>query len=435
MIKPLLVYSAPLMTESGYGHKSRAIAKALIATKSDEYEIMFLPQRWGNTSWIDVDDEQITSRINQSGQLPKQPDVWIMDTISSEFIPVGKYNIGICSGIETTICDPSWIEGNNKMNLVLTSSEHSKNVFKNSRFEQRDQRNGQTVGIIENKVPIEVLSESLDLKVFFKFLPTKDTKLVEKIDLLVNEPFIFLMVGHWIHNGHSLEILGEDRKNVGLLIKIFLETFKNKPNPPALLLKTSGSNSSTIDKEEILKRIDDIRKTVKGTLPNIYLLHGELEDQQMNELYNHPKVKAMVSITKGEGFGRPLLEFSITQKPIITTNWSGHLDFLKPEFTTLLPGTMKNVHPAAVVKNIILPESEWFNVDTVSVGMALTDMYKNYKNYEVNGKRQAHFSKTNFSQEKMEEKLKVILDTYLPKIPKFVPLTISKINLPTLNKE
>jgi len=191
MIKPLLVYSAPLMTESGYGHKSRAIAKALIATKSDEYEIMFLPQRWGNTSWIDVDDEQITSRINQSGQLPKQPDVWIMDTISSEFIPVGKYNIGICSGIETTICDPSWIEGNNKMNLVLTSSEHSKNVFKNSRFEQRDQRNGQTVGIIENKVPIEVLSESLDLKVFFKFLPTKDTKLVEKIDLLVNEPFIF----------------------------------------------------------------------------------------------------------------------------------------------------------------------------------------------------------------------------------------------------
>ena len=51
---------------------------------------------------------------------------------------------------------------------------------------------------------------------------------------------------------------------------------------------------------------------------------------EMNSIYNHSKVKAMVSLTKGEGFGRPLLEFSLSQKPLIVSGWSGHMDFLPP---------------------------------------------------------------------------------------------------------
>ena len=42
--------------------------------------------------------------------------------------------------------------------------------------------------------------------------------------------------------------------------------------------------------------------------------------REMNEMYNHPKVKAHLTFTHGEGFGRPLLEASFSGKPIISTN-------------------------------------------------------------------------------------------------------------------
>ena len=127
---------------------------------------------------------------------------------------------------------------------------------------------------------------------------------------------------------------GHDRKNVSLLIKSFYEVFKDKPQKPALILKASIGIASYISRDEILDRIKIIRESVNSTnLPNIYVLNGEFSDGEMNELYNHPKVKAMLSFTKGEGYGRPLLEFSLTGKPIIASGWSGHTDFLKQNLT------------------------------------------------------------------------------------------------------
>ena len=130
-----------------------------------------------------------------------------------------------------------------------------------------------------------------------------------------------------------------------------------------------------------MEKIKQIKATCRAkNLPNIYLLHGEFTDIEMNEIYNHSKIKAMVCLTKGEGFGRPLLEFSLVNKPILTTNWSGHIDFLNPEFTTLLPGQMTKVHPSAANK-MLLKDSQWFNVDTIHVGHYLKDVFEDYKKY------------------------------------------------------
>ena len=139
----------------------------------------------------------------------------------------------------------------------------------------------------------------------------------------IPEDFAFLSVGHWMQGS-----LGEDRKNIGVTLKSFYDTFKNKRKQPALILKTSSVNSSYMDRREIMHRINLIKNMSNGKLPNVYLLHGSFTNSEMNELYNHPKVKAMVSHTKGEGFGRPLLEFSLTNKPIICSGWSGQMDFL-----------------------------------------------------------------------------------------------------------
>lgn len=422
-MKPLVVISCPLETMSGYGARSRDIVKSLL--KYDKYDIKVLSQRWGNTSWNALnpdipEDKQLLDLVLKEPQLPKQPDIWIQITVPNEFQPIGKFNIGITAGIETTVCDPSWIEGLNKMNLNLVSSKHAKETFEKSQFEKRNSINQQVEGIIKLEKPIEILFEGADLNKYFH-IPDEDldeTDLVLSLDE-IEEEFCFLFVGHWLQGDIS-----EDRKNVGYTIKAFLELFKNKKVKPALILKTSQTTTSIMDRDDVLARIDLIKKTVKGDLPNIYLLHGDLEDKDMNDLYNHSKVKAMISFTKGEGFGRPLLEFSLSKKPIIVSNWSGHLDFLHPDYNVFVGGTLTNVHPSAAAKNIILTEAQWFTPNDSDVADALRNVYTDYKKYLDLSKRQAFYAKENFTIDKMAEVLDNILEN---KVPKQVELKLPKL--------
>jgi hypothetical protein len=242
-----------------------------------------------------------------------------------------------------------------------------------------------------------------------------------------------LYLGYWLQGD-----LGEDRKNTGLLIKAFYEIFKNKKQKPALILKTSIlAGSSYMDRNLILDKIEQIKRTVNSKdLPNVYLLHGEFTDEEINGIYNHPKVKAMVNLTKGEGFGRPLLEFTQTKKPVITTNWSGHIDFLDPQMSVLLNGKLTSVHHS-VINDWIIQGSQWFSVDLGQVGHYLKDVFENYKNYTEGAKRQAYKGKTEFSWDKMKEKVGQILEGSIPEFPQQVQLKLpqlKKIELPKLKK-
>jgi hypothetical protein len=428
-MKPMFIVSCPIDTYSGYGARARDFVKALI--KLDKYDVKVLPQRWGNTPWGFIEDHPEWQFLKphllpMGNQLPKQPEIWCQITVPNEFQPVGKYNIGLTAGIETTGCHPSWMEGCNRMDLVLTSSTHSAEVFKQIKFEQRDRNTNQVMAQYGLQKPIEVLIEGVDTE---KYCSKKSNFDLSQI----KEEFAYLFVGHWMQGN-----LGHDRKNVGLLIKLFFEAFKNKKNTPALILKTTCVGASYMDRDEILKRVDMIRKSVDArSTPNIYLIHGELTDEEMNELYNHSKVKAMVSLTKGEGFGRPLLEFSLTKKPIIASNWSGHKDFLSEEFTTLIPGELHNLDDSSVVQDMLMKEFQWFGVDNGVAFISLRDVFTNYKDYKEKANRQAFRSKTNFSFEKMVEQLDGYLTKYIPEFPKQVQLKLpqlKKIELPKLKK-
>ena len=419
MNKPTLVISCPIDTYSGYGARARDLVKSLL--QLGKYDVKILAQRWGNTRFgylKDHNEAELSSLIIPS--LTQKPDIWIQLTVPNEFQPVGKYNIGMTAGIETTICDPSWIEGCNKMNLIITSANHGKKVLEQSKFEV--QENDKTVGEIKLTTPVEVLFEGADVSKYFPTTSTFDLSAIE-------EEFAFLFVGHWLQGN-----FGEDRKNVGFMIKAFLETFKNKKKQPALILKTQSANASILDRDAILKKIDDIRSTCKGNLPNIYLLHGEMSDEEINHLYNHSKVKAMISFTKGEGFGRPLLEFSLVNKPIIASGWSGHTDFLNAEYCNLLKGELTNVDKSAAVKNMILTEAQWFSVDSSSAGTALHNVFENYKKYQELAKRQGYRSRTNFSSEKMTEVLSALFTKHVPEIAQEVTLQMPKLTLPKLQK-
>jgi hypothetical protein len=428
MSKPVFVISCPIDTYSGYGARSRDIVKAII--ELDKYEVKVLPQRWGNTPFGFIQNNPewgfLIPHFLQNPQLPAQPEIWMQITVPNEFQPVGKFNIGCTAGIETTIAPAEWVEGCGRMNLILGSSEHTIKVLKESKFEKRDQQTQQVVGAVEWKGDnSEVVFEGANTDIY---KPVKST-----FDLSnVKEDFAYLFVGHWMQGQ-----LGEDRKNVGLLVKAFYETFKNKSKKPALILKTTQVGASYMDRDELIKKIKAIRTTVKSNnLPNIYLLHGEFTDVEMNEIYNHSKVKAMVSLTKGEGFGRPLLEFSLVNKPIITTNWSGQIDYLNPEFVTLLPGEMTKVHSSAA-NGMLMAEAEWFSVDTGHVGHYLKDVFENYKGYAENAKRQGFQSRTKFSFDAMKEKIGKLFEEKIPDFPKQVQMQLpklKKIELPKLKK-
>ena len=429
MNKPRFVISSPFDTYSGYGARSRDLIKAII--QSDKYQVELLSQRWGDTTWgFCKDHPEWGFLLNYLGkrewnQTPT--DYWMQITIPNEFQPVGKFNIGVTAGIESDATKAEWVEGLNRMDLNWVSSNHAKTVFQNASFEKMDSRTKQQIGIVKLEKPIEVIFEGVDLTIY-KPLDTPNT-----IDLSgIKESFCYLFVGHWMQGA-----IGHDRKNVGVLIKEFYETFKDhKGSKPALILKASVGTSSYISRESILDKIGKIKRSIHSkNLPNVYLLNGEFSDKEINELYNHPKVKAMVTTTKGEGFGRPLLEFSTTGKPIIASGWSGHLDFLNPSFTTLLPGHLENVHPSAA-NAWLVPESKWFQVSGKDLRKSLKNVFKKYKEYSIKGKQQKHYVKTNFSWDKMLSLITDVLNdkNKVPEIAQEVKLDLPTFSLPKLKK-
>ncbi len=442
MSKPLVLVTAPVATRSGYGSHSRDICRSLISM--DKYNVKIFPVRWGTTPQnalndADPNDKVIIDRLMVDVNLEKQPDVHIHIVIPNEFQPVAKYNIGITAGIETTACPPEWIEGMNRMDLNIVPSKFTKETLENMSFDRVDEQSKEKIGELKVNKPIEVLFEGTDTNIFKK---TKvfSKELTDKFSK-IKEDFCFLFVGHWLQGD-----LGNDRKDLGMLVKTFLETFKNVKNSPALLMKSSGATFSLIDKREMLVKIEDIKKTVDAkVLPNIYLLHGDLTDDEMNELYNHPKVKSHVTFTHGEGFGRPLLEASISQKPVIAPNWSGHVDFLTKNLSVLLGGSMKKVSKQSFQKGIYVKDSYWFTVNYQMASKILKNVFQNYSRFALNAAKQGTVNKSRFSLNKMTEIFEKILDDNVPEFPKEVKLKLPKlkkvknteppkITLPTLKK-
>lgn len=420
MNKPYCVVSCPIDTFSGYGARSRDFVKALIKLKGNEWDIQILSQRWGDCPYgalneSDPEEADILGKIMNPPQINKQPDVWFQITVANEFQPIGKVNIGVSALVETTILPGEMIEGLNKMNFNIVSSNFVKQVAQQTSFEKLDPNTKQKIGLVKVEKPIETLFEGVDTNKY-KRLEKSNFDLSE-----VKEEFCFLTVGHWLSGD-----LGEDRKQITTLVKSFLEAFKDKKKKPALVLKTGHAGFSIMEEELILSNIHSIRGMISGDLPNIYFLHGELTDEEMNDLYNHEKVKAF-ALVGNEGFGRPYLEFSAaSSKPIICSPFSGHVDFLNQEFNIFVTGKVDQIHPSAS-NAFLLKESSWFKADPKSVENTLREVYENYNKYVDMGKRQGHISRTKFNFDSMVDKLKEILDKNVPKISVAQPISLPKL--------
>jgi hypothetical protein len=397
----------------------------------DKYDIKIIPLRWGNTPQNNVDGESDFGRWMLERVITEvsyKPDVFIQVSVANEFTAKGGYNIGITAGVETTICPKDFIDGCNNMDLIIVPSNFTKQNIGGTVYQEKDQASEQIVGEVKVTKPIEVLFEGVDTEIFSKGSGK---------DVLANvkEDFNFLIVGHWLKGD-----LGQDRKDIGMAIKTFATVFQYLPKDkrPGLIIKTSHAGFSVIDREGTREKLEGVLKPLGDKCPSVYLVHGDMEETDMSNLYHHPKVKAMISFAKGEGYGRPMAEFTLTGKPIIASGWSGQLDFLPPEHSVLLEGSLTPVHESAA-DQFCMKEAQWFSVNYSNAANKLYDVYNNYNTYSKQSEGLKTNTLNNFTLDKMNDRFTQMLEHYVKTQPKLVPFNIPKVNsskmqIPKLNK-
>jgi glycosyltransferase involved in cell wall biosynthesis len=397
----------------------------------DKYDIKIIPLRWGNTPQNNVDGESDFGRWMLERvitEVSDKPDIFIQVSVANEFSAKGGYNIGITAGVETTICPKDFIDGCNNMDLIIVPSNFTRQNVGGTVYQQKDNETGEIVGEIKVTKPIEVLFEGVDTEIFSK---GSGKDVLEN----VKEDFNFLIVGHWLKGD-----LGQDRKDIGMAIKTFATVFQYLPKDkrPGLIVKTSHAGFSVIDREGTREKLEGVLKTFGDKCPSVYLVHGDMEETDMSNLYHHPKVKAMISFAKGEGYGRPMAEFTLTGKPIIASGWSGQLDFLPPEHSVLLEGSLTAVHESAA-DQFCMKEAQWFSVNYSNAANKLYDVYNNYNTYSKQSEGLKSNTLDNFTLDKMNDRFTQMLEHYVKVQPKLVPFNIPKVNsskmqIPKLNK-
>lgn len=420
MKKVLLV--APVMSRSGYGEMGRFALRSMLSNPDIDLYVHNI--NWGKTGWIWKDDDerrmidsllQKTVMYRQNGG---QFDASVQCTIPNEWKKITPHDVGYTAGIETDKVAGEWITKGNEVDKIITISKHSMDVYKNTTYEATNSSTGESIPDYRCTTEIDYVG-----------FPVKEIE-PDIPELNLRHDFNFLCVAQ----------IGP-RKNVDAVLNNFIEEFKNED--VGLLLKLNGANDSIIDfynTKEMFKIIQNTAKEENWKC-SINLLHGNMTDEQMAGLYRHPKVKAMVSFTHGEGFGLPLYEGSSAGLPVVATDWSGHLDFLsmkedlnskgkfkggktRGKITTnkkmfaAVKYTLEKIPQNAVWHGVLHPESKWAFIDDQDARKKMRDVFKNYGKWEKKAKKlsesyhnsQYWYDKFNesLSLKKSEEKVFVI---------------------------
>ena len=394
-MKKILV-KGPALSQSGYGEHTRFVLRSL-RSRQDLFDIYLLNINWGNMGWIWEDNEErrwidsLLGKTIQHGQQGGTFDVSLQVTIPGEFERIAPVNIGITAGVETTKISPTWVEKCLMMDKIITISEYSKHAFVNTEYEARNNATGQNF-MAKVTCPVEVVG-----------YPVKETE-ATSMDLKLETDFNFLTVGTWI-----------PRKNLENTIKWFVEQFYE--DNVGLIVKTTTARNSLMDRRHCESRLNSLLQEYSQRKCKIYLLHGDLTEEEMTGLYQHPKVKCLVNISHGEGFGLPLFEAAYTGLPIVTMAYGGQNDFLhmpvksksgkvqiKPMFTRV-SYDIRPVQPEAVWDSVIQKDSQWAYAKEWDYKKALRTVHKNISAAKSKANKLKKHLQSEFSHTQQYEKM------------------------------
>lgn len=348
---------APLLTNSGYGVHSRQIFEWLLEKKDIELDVECL--KWGNTPWIISDnlDPLVKEIMIRSKSLSPPYDVTFQLQLPDEWNPnLGKFNVGMSAFVETEKCNPTWVAACNKMDLIITPSTFTKNVVKRS-------------GILNKEIHVvpEWFNENLS-----NIDEVKDIDLNE-----VKTKFNYLIISTLTSTSPE-----DDRKNLINTLKWLYEKHKNDDDV-GVVLKTSLGRGSKKDLIETSKHLNNLTKQFKkdyNSKLKLYLIHGNMTSKEIASLYKNKKIKCMLSATRGEGYGLPLVDAAAAGMPIIVTNWSGHLEFLKNYPFTKIDYSLKEISSKKIDNRIFLKGFKWAEPKKSSFFDCIDEVIKNYDN-------------------------------------------------------
>ena len=430
-MKRFVLMIAPFNTRSGYGDHARSIFYSIM--DRDDLDIKCIDVKWGNTPRNHLNPKvprhkKLLDTFVDGNNIKTQPDVLIDIRIPNEFADGAKVNVGITAGVETDVVSPEFLAGMNKMDLNIVPSKFTAATFKKCNYDKMEEVGGgqkQKVGEVSLQKPIKVLFEGVDTDIYYpREKHEMKSNFTDELDELIKEDFAYLHVGQWGKGGYN-----EDRKNIPLLIKNFIKAFSNRPNSPALVLKVNGANFSILDKHDITSRINKIKDEFSqvDSIPNIYLIHGDLTIDEMSLLYNNPKIKALLTCTHGEGYGRPMAEATCCDLPVIAPKWSGHMDFLTDSESLFINGFMKEVPKSQLWNPIIVKPSKWFDVNEADVVRKIRMFHKKHKLITKKAKRLGKKNRRDLSLKAMAVEFNKIMDDIFKQIPSPVSLKLPKL--------
>jgi glycosyltransferase involved in cell wall biosynthesis len=377
-MKKKILVEGPVLTQSGYGEHARFVLRSL-KTQEDVFDIYVIPLGWGQTSWLFEDDEErrwIDSLINKTVHYLNQRgqfDIYVHVGIPNELKRKAPITIEVTAGIETTKAAPEWIDIlNRECDKVITVSQHSKDVLESSVWNVKDQHGRDHH--LKLSVPVEVVG--YPVKQFSQY-----TEEMAKETFPLDYNFNFLCVAQW-----------GPRKNLEGTIKWFLEEFKD--DKVGLVCKVNHANNSLMDRANCEAKLEEILKACPERLCKVYLLHGDMTEDEVHNLYVHPQIKAIVNFGHGEGFGLPLFEAAYCGLPVIAPDYSGHRDFLYMEkngkqraMFARVPYDLKKIQSEAVWNGVLHPESEWAYVKPLGAKLAMRECYKDYGRFKGQAKK------------------------------------------------
>lgn len=372
--KKILIYESPLLSESGYGCHAREILK-IFSLFDDFLDMHLVVTDWGSTNRLSSTySDTIVKYINKPRPSSEDKiDYYVQLALPSEFKRIGQHNIGITAATESTLFSQELILGFNRMDAIVVPSNFT---------------NHNTVVNTGHKDVITI-PQTCNLN--------KAKNISDDVLHTISEDFCFLYNGTYGKHNYS------DRKNVKKLIECFLLAFNGTQNPPALVLKTHETNFSTSDYKSTLGKIQKIKEENKSDIiPNIYLIHGSLTDEELNGLYNNKKIKCLLTTSRGESFGRPLLESILNKKPVIAPKYGGYLDFLTEESFLVGGKTQKHSH----INNLFIEGGEWFEVDPIKYKNKILDVYTNIQQYNQKALVLRERILTKFPNTEVEKKYK-----------------------------
>lgn len=389
-MKKKILVNGPALTRSGYGEMARFALRSL-KNREDIFDIYLNSTAWGQCGWVHEDTEErawidsIIAKTHANNQSGGNYDISLQISIPNEFKQLAPINIGYTAGIETNKISPHWVQPSNQMNKVIVLSEFGKKGFDNAVFTARNEATGQQIEGFKVTTPVVPVG-----------FPVRKTNGVE-LELNLQTDFNFLTIAQ-----------AGPRKNLGNTILWFLEEFKNDANV-GLICKTHMGGASEIDRENVEAQLKNITNNFKDAKCKVYLLHGDMSEAEMAGLYTHPKVKALVSLSHGEGFGLPIFEATYYGLPVITTDWSSQTDFLycqnkegktKPHFIRV-DFTLQPVQKEAVWQGVIEKETMWAFPVGNSAKSQMREVYKNHDRFRGQAKRLMEHNLKVFTEETM----------------------------------